>query len=203
MTPSQTEFRVLRETIAFRGTVRMALVPFTMIGWAIVAGSFVLFTDVPMAAVFSLGVLIAGFEAIHALHVGVERIGRYLQVFYETDIDGPRWESTAMRLGPGLPGGGVDPLFAVLFIFATVANLILAFIPSPTRLDLTALLALHVGVIIRVVRARGAAARQRAVDLETFRAIRVQDANARAQAPGAGSHAEPSTAHSAAHDPGR
>jgi len=52
---------------------------------------------------------IGGFEAIHALHVGAERIGRYLQVYYEDAPDAPRWETTAMAVGPALPGGGIDP----------------------------------------------------------------------------------------------
>ena len=178
MSLTEIEFRVLRETIALRGTVRMALLPLTLIGWA-VAGAIVLSTDVPIAAVFTLGILVAGFEAGHALHVGVERIGRYLQVYFERDPNGPRWESTAMRLGPGLPGGGVDPLFPVVFVAAAMANLVLAIVPEPTRADLMVLLSLHAAFIVRIVRARGAAARQRAVDLEMFRALWVQDAGPR------------------------
>ena len=37
MSLSDAEFRVLRETIATRGTVRMALLPLTMFGWAVIA----------------------------------------------------------------------------------------------------------------------------------------------------------------------
>jgi hypothetical protein len=162
----------------------MALLPVTLIGWAI-AGATLLSTELPIAALFTLGILVAGFEALHALHVGVERIGRYLQVYFERDPSGPRWESTAMRLGPGLPGGGVDPLFTVVFATATLANLVLAIVPEPTRADLIVLLAVHAAFIVRIVRARGAAARQRAVDLEMFRALWVQDAGSRAPAPGA------------------
>ncbi len=174
MSLSDAEFRVLRETIATRGTVRMALLPLTMFGWAVIAGGILLVTELPFAGIFSLAVLVGGFEAIHALHVGVERIGRYLQVYYETGADGPLWESTAMRSGPGLPGAGVDPLFTIVFVSATMANLVLVFIPEPTRLDLGVVAVLHIAFFVRLVRARGAAARQRAVDLETFRAIRTQ-----------------------------
>ena len=71
------------------------------------------------------------------MHVGVERIGRYLQVFYEGTADGPMWETTAMSVGPALPGGGVDPLFTVVFAFATLLNLIPAIVPSPTTLELS------------------------------------------------------------------
>ena len=183
MSLTEIEFRVLRETIAFRGTVRMALLPLTILGWA-VTGAVLLPARLPIAAVFSLAILVAGFEALHALHVGVERIGRYLQVYFERDPNGPRWESTAMRLGPGLPGGGVDPLFTVVVVAATLANLVLAIVPEPTRADLIVLLSLHIAFIVRIVRARGAAARQRAVDLEMFRALWVQDSGSRAPSSG-------------------
>ncbi len=93
--------------------MRIVLLPVTLFGWALIAGALLLFGDAAIAAVFSLAVLVAGFEAIHALHVGVERIGRYVQVYYEAGSDGPRWETTAMAVGPALPGGGIDPLFTV------------------------------------------------------------------------------------------
>ena len=37
---------------------------------------------IPVATLLPLVLLAACFEAIFALHTGVERIGRYLQVFY-------------------------------------------------------------------------------------------------------------------------
>src|SRR4030095_12538391 len=123
MSLKDAEFRVLRETIASRGTVRHALLPATLVGWALVAGVFLAFSEVATATLMALGVLVAGFEAIHGLHVGVERIGRYLQVFYENHGDGPLWESTALRLGPGLPGAGVDPLFTLVLLAAPFVHL--------------------------------------------------------------------------------
>jgi hypothetical protein len=144
----------------------------TLLGWAARACQLLFVSDVPLASLFSLAVLVAGFEAIHALHVGVERIGRYVQVYYESREDGPCWETTAMKVGPALPGGGIDPLFTVVFICATVVNLIPGLVPSPTRVQLVALALLHVAFLVRLVRARGAAARQRAVELESYRAIR-------------------------------
>jgi hypothetical protein len=170
------EFRVLRQTIAVRGTVRMVLVPVTLFGWALLAGALVIFSEWPIAALLSLGVLVGGFEAIHALHVGVERLGRYIQVYYETETSGPRWESTAMRLGPGLPGGGVDPLFTVLFVCATLANLITVFIPPPPVAEAALPLILHSAFIVRVVRVRRAAARQRGNELEMFKRVRAEGA---------------------------
>jgi hypothetical protein len=172
---TESEFRSLRQTIALRGTVRMALLPFTMVGWALLAVLLLLFGELPAAVLFPLAVLVGGYEAIHALHVGAERIGRYIQVFYEdAPGDAPRWETTAMAVGPALPGGGIDPLFSVVFISVTLANLIPAFTPAPTPLELGILLPLHFAFIVRVVRARGAAARQRAVELESYRAIKTQ-----------------------------
>jgi hypothetical protein len=118
-------------------------------------------------------VLLAGFEAIHALHVGVERVGRYLQVFYENGSDGPLWESAAMRFGPGLPGAGVDPLFTSVFVGATLVNVAILTAPFHTVWDGVAVGA-HAAFLVRAGRARRAAAQQRAVDLETFTAIRAQ-----------------------------
>jgi len=174
MSLTDSEFAALRATITIRGTVRMALLPVVLLGWALVAVLLLLFGELPAAVLFRLAVLVGGFEAIHALHVGAERIGRYLQVYYEDLPDGPRWETTAMAVGPALPGGGIDPLFSVLFVCATLANLIPAFTPQPTRPELAILLPLHFAFIVRIIRARGAAARQRAVELESYRAIRSQ-----------------------------
>jgi hypothetical protein len=172
MSLTELEFAALRQTIATRGTMRVALVPITFLGWATLAAVLLLFSDLPVAAIFSLAVLTAGFEAIHALHVGVERIGRYLQVYYEAGNSGPQWETAAMAVGPALPGGGVDPLFSVVFSSAAVLNLIPALLPQSTPFELGVIGALHALFIVRVLRARIAAARQRAVELESFRALR-------------------------------
>ena len=172
MSLNELEFTALRQTIAIRGTARVILLLVALLGWSALTMVLLLFSSIPVAAVYPLAVLAAGFEAIHALHVGVERIGRYLQVYFEAEADGPRWETTAMRVGPALPGGGSDPLFTVVFASAAVLNLIPALLPEPTPIELGVLLALHLAFLIRVVRARGAAARQRAVELETFRALK-------------------------------
>jgi hypothetical protein len=174
MSLTETEFAVLRNTIATRGTVRMVLLPVTILGWAVLSAGVFLYAEAPVAVVFPLAVLVAGFEAIHALHVGVERIGRYLQVNYESLPDAPQWESTAMRVGPALPGGGIDPLFTVVFLATTFANLVPVAALDVNRVEFGTLAMLHVVFIIRLVRTRGAAARQRAVDLETFKAIKSQ-----------------------------
>jgi len=174
MSPSLSEFTVLRQTIATRGTVRMALLPITVIGWTTIAVALLRGDAIPgLLSLVPLSVLIGGFEAIHALNVGVERIGRYLQVYYEgQQPDGPVWETTAMAVGPGLPGGGIDPLFTVVFAALTGLNLTLAFPELRTTTEYVVVLPVHAIFWIRLIRARGAAARQRAVDLETYRAIK-------------------------------
>jgi hypothetical protein len=171
MTLSESEFAALRQTISSRGTTRMVLLPVTLAGWA---GAALLgdIGGVPHATLFALIVLAAGFEAIHALHAGVERIGRYLQVFYEGSPGSPKWETTAMAVGPALPGGGVDPLFTVVFGLAALVNLIPAFMPWPAPLEGGFIATVHVVFLVRLVRARVAAARQRAVELESYRAIK-------------------------------
>jgi hypothetical protein len=177
MSLAESEYTALRQTIASRGTARMALLPVTFIGWAIVAATLTVLGNQPATSLFTLAVLAAGFEAIHALHVGVERIGRYLQVFYEGTPEGPLWETTAMSVGPALPGGGVDPLFTAVFTFATFVNLLPAIVPSPTTVELFVIGVLHAAFVARLVRARGAATRQRAVDLESYRAVKMRMSN--------------------------
>jgi hypothetical protein len=179
MSLPESEFSILRQTIASRGTTRVVLLPVTLLGWAALACQLLFVSDVPLASLFSLAVLVAGFEAVHALHVSVERIGRYVQVYYESREDGPRWETTAMKVGPALPGGGIDPLFTMVFVCATVINLIPALLPSPTRLQLGVMGLLHAAFLVRLVRARGAAARQRAVELESYRAIKSEHPTAK------------------------
>src|SRR5262249_52559510 len=154
-----------------------------------------LISEAPLAVLYPLAVLVGGFEAIHALHVGVERIGRYLQVYYESNGSGPRWETTVTSVGPALPGGGIDPLFSVVFICASFVNIVPALggtlfhyqnaLPGPTRTELGVIAVLHLAFVVRIVRARGAAARQRAVELESFRAIHAQIPGAESTNPNA------------------
>lgn len=177
MSLTDSEYAALRQTIATRGTVRIALLPLTMVAWSAAAALLLLFSDLPATALFTLVILVAGFEAIHALHAGVERVGRYLQVFYEDAPAGPRWESTAMAVGPALPGGGIDPLFTVVFAAAAILNLIPALQPQPTLVELAVIGVTHLAFLLRIVRARGAAARQRAVELESFRALKARQAD--------------------------
>jgi len=156
----------------------MVIMPVTCALWAAVAAALFIFGQVPLTGLLSLMVLAGGFEAIHALHVGAERIGRYIQVCYEGTPEGPQWETAAMTVGPALPGGGVDPLFSVVFIGAATINLIVTSLePLPTWEELALVGACHAALAFRVVRARIAAARQRAVELESFRALLLRQRN--------------------------
>ena len=100
-----------------------------------------------------LTVLFGGFEAVWTLHVGVERIGRFIQVSYESG-DGASWETSAMRASPGLPGSGADPLFSVVFAVASLVNLGVAFVAQPTAVEIVLLFAAHAALLLRLARAR-------------------------------------------------
>jgi hypothetical protein len=172
MSLTESEFTALRTTIASRGTARMVLVPIVVIAWASLAIIVVLFGDLPVAALPPLAILVAGFEAINALHVGVERIGRYLQVFYEGTPGAPAWETIAMAAAPRLRGTGVDPLFTVVFAAATILNMTTALVPEPTPLETLVIGGFHTAFLVRIVRARHQASSQRARDLRAFQDAR-------------------------------
>ena len=95
----------MRDTIRQRGTVRMALVPLIFFGWAATAVAMTAVITVSVSTLVPLLVLAAGFEAIFALHLNVERIGRYLQVYHEAEGG---WEHVAMAFGQCVVGIGSD-----------------------------------------------------------------------------------------------
>jgi hypothetical protein len=128
------------------------------------------FLSIPAVTLVSLVLLAGAFEAVFALHVGVERMGRYLQVFYED-----RWEQTAIAFGAPLAGTGSDPLFAVFFGLATILNFIPVLLVEPVPVELAVLGGAHALFIIRLVVARQVARRQRSADLERFRKMRDDD----------------------------
>jgi hypothetical protein len=141
---------------------------------------------------------------VFALHVGVERIGRYLQVFHEADgsdglggTDGSDesgrpdgsggsgrsgessgsgglwgWEHAAMAFGR--PAGAVtsDALFTVPFLIAAFINAAPALIADPARVELVFVGGAHALFVLRLISARQAAGRQRAIDLERFQKLK-------------------------------
>jgi len=162
------EFEALRATIRERGTVRMILLPVTFGLWAGAAIATTAVVALPIAALVPLMVLAAGFEAIYALHINVERIGRYLQVFHETDGG---WEHIAMTFGQRFPGRGPDALFSNLFLIATALNYLpVALGGSVPELVVAGLL--HLLLAFHIGTARNRASKQRQQDLERFETIK-------------------------------
>lgn len=149
----------------------MTLVSATVATWAALAVVTDIWLATPLATLVPLVVLATGFEAAFAMHVGVERIGRYLQVEYEGTEGAPAWEHTAMHFGaaPTPAAGRVDPLFAAMFIYAAVLNLVPVLLMTLGTSEAWGELAFfglaHVVFVVRIVRARSYAARQRELDL--------------------------------------
>ena len=163
----------MRDTIRQRGTVRMALIPLIFLGWAATAVAMTAVITVSVSTLVPLLVLAAGFEAIFALHLNVERIGRYLQVYHEADGG---WEHVAMAFGARYKGAGPDPLFVQLFVFAASLNFLPVTLVAEDVAEVVVLALAHLVFVYRIRTARTTAAKQRALDLERFTAIRNEPA---------------------------
>ena len=167
------EYQTLRATIQQRGTARLTLALVAFVAWAGLAVAIHVLAAAPVLSLVSLTVLAAGFEIVFALHVGVERIGRYLQVYYEVADVPPAWEHVAMLGGVRLrrPPGGLDPLFGGLFLFAVVLNLLPVAL-SAEPIEGIVLGVFHAGVVARIVVSHRFASNQRARDLEVLTQMR-------------------------------
>jgi hypothetical protein len=174
MTPRDLEeYSALRATIRERGTARVWIVLAGTTFWAGLTIATVVLSVPPVTTLVPLLVLAATFEIVFALHTGVERIGRYLQVFFEAP--GERaWEHTAMAFGRKFPGGGSDPLFAPYFATATVLNLLPAALaqPRPFAIEWVVIGLPHLLILAHVWRSRRRSAVQRAIDLERFEKLK-------------------------------
>jgi hypothetical protein len=164
----QLEYAAMRATIRERGTARLVLVPVIFVAWAATVVATAAVITVALSTLVPLMILVAGFEAIFALHTNVERIGRYLQAFHEPEEG---WEHVAMEFGRRFPGKGPDPLFGRLFTIAVSINYLPAALGG-TPIELALLAVVHLGVILRFRVARQAAGGQRAQDLERFLALK-------------------------------
>ena len=160
----------MRDTIRQRGTARMVLVPLLFVGWAGTAVATAAVITVGLSTLVPLLVLAAGFEAVLALHLNVERIGRYLQVFHEREGG---WEQVAMAYGQSFPGSGPDPLFTQLFVFGVSVNFLPAALGGEP-LEIAVVAIVHLALVYRIRMARTRAGRQRAEDLERFEQLRTQ-----------------------------
>jgi hypothetical protein len=175
------EYRVLRDTIALRGTWRPALLLGGTAVWAAVLIAVLVLLPYPLASTIPLLVLVAAFETIRSLHFGSERIGRYLQVFHEEAggknrlADTPAWEGVAMVFGARVPGAGGHPLFVPLFGLATAINFLAVLLPGPIPVELGLLTVPHLAFLVWLVASDRAMRAQRAVELARFRELRDQE----------------------------
>src|SRR4029453_18726464 len=174
MTPRELEeYRALRATIRERGTTRVWIFVVGLGIWSgLVIGTAAL-AALPEATLLPLLTLAGVFEAVFALPTGVERVGRYIQVFYESESpDSSNWEYTAMAFGRAFSGSASDPLYGRFFWIATVLNFIPAVLAGALPFEGTVIAAAHVVFIVRVVVAERHAARQRAEDLDHFQKLK-------------------------------
>jgi hypothetical protein len=170
------EYRALRATIRERGTARLVVAAAAFLVWPALTVAAASADGGPWLTLLPLIALWGGFEVIYQCHVGVERVGRYLQVKYEGAASLPAWETTAMRLGstPGA-GTGADPLFIRLFVVATLINLA-PLVPvglttgsaTAATVQLTITVVLHVAFYLRLSAGRRFATVQRAAELKLF-----------------------------------
>jgi hypothetical protein len=167
------EYRVLRATIRERGTLRAGLLVAGLCVWAALHLTVQIWLPMPVTSLVPLLVLAAVFEGVFALHVGVERIGRYLEAAYEdTASAGPLWEHTAHAFGKTMTdtAGRLDPLGASLFVLATLLNMVPVLIAAwtPPFVELAVYGGIHLLFIVRIDRGRRFAKRQRGQELEQF-----------------------------------
>src|SRR3954451_18471647 len=112
LTPREKEeYRALRAAIAARGATRVWLFLAVMVAWAAATIATAALAALPVATLLPLLVLAAGFEAVFSVHTGVERVGRYLQVFYAPEEIERDWVRTVMASSRAYPGASADPLF--------------------------------------------------------------------------------------------
>lgn len=174
---SRTEYLVLRRTIADRGALRPILALAGIGIWAALLMAVLAWLPYPVAAALPLMVLVATFEIIRPLHFAVERIGRYLQVFYEERgepsrplSDSPAWERVAMRFG-AVPGVGGHPLFVPIFFFALLINMLAVVLPGPAPVELGVLGGAHLAFGVWLLLADRAMRRQRDTELARLREL--------------------------------
>ena len=164
------EYRALRATIRERGTARVWAFVVGLVAWAGLVIATAALAALPVATLLPLLVLAAVFEAVFALHIGVERIGRYLQVYFE-DEDTSGWEHVAMAYGRVFRGGS-DPLFALAFVGAAVLNFVPVLIAEPVAIEVAVIGLAHVLFVVRIALARRQAGRQRVIELDRFQRLR-------------------------------
>ena len=172
------EYSALRDTIRERGTARSWTCLAGFFAWAVCLLLVLIWLPNPVAAVVPLVVLVVTFELIRAGHLGVERIGRYLQVFYEENLGAdvaftpPTWERTAMVQGPTLPGAGGHPFYLPMFLIATLVNLLAIVLPGPILLEIATLIVPHAAFVAWMLYCDRGMRKQRTTELARYRALK-------------------------------
>ena len=166
------EYRALRDTIRERGTARHWILIVGLATWCGLALAISVFAVTPVTTLFPLLLLAAVFEVVFALHTTVERVGRYVQVFFESSSDAAAWEHVAMAYGRSFGGGGIDALFSPLFATATLFNFIPVLVTGPPAIDWALVGVVHALFVVRVWVARNHAGQQRTIDLERFETLK-------------------------------
>jgi len=169
----QLEYTALRATIRERGTARFYVFAGGFAAWGAVATATAALAFSPLATLLPLLVLAAIFETVFALHIGVERIGRYLHVFHE-ETGVTKWEHAAVAFGRPKGAATADPLFSVPFFLAAVFNVAPALIVAPTTPELIFIGGAHALFVLRLLVARETARRQRAIDQARFADLKSQ-----------------------------
>ena len=174
MTPRELEeYRALRATIRERGTARVCLMAAGFVVWASLVLATATLMTLPVATLLPLIVLAAIYEGVLALHLGVERVGRYVQVFFEADDEGHRrWEHTAMAFGKEAAKGTPDPLFSTFFVLAAIWNFVPAVLAGALPIEWAVVGTAHLLFIARVMSGRRLAAGQRVADLARFQQLK-------------------------------
>jgi hypothetical protein len=166
------EYRALRATIRERGTTRLWIFLIGLSFWGGLTVATAALAELPVATLLPLLILAADFEIVLTLHTGVERIGRYIQVFFEDEGEDPGWEHRIMSFGQSFPSGLGDPLFTPYFLTATIFNFVPVLFASPLPIEYGVVGSIHALFVVRVLTARRSAARQRVVDLERFQRLK-------------------------------
>lgn len=166
------EYRSLRATIQQRGTLRVIVALVTWSAWAGLAMLGWTSGVSPIAGMIPLLLLVGGFELVLSLHTGVERVGRYLQITFESGHSTPpAWEHVAMGMSRiWLSPGGLDPLFSGVFLLATLINALPALVSSSTAEQSGAAI-VHAAFAVRIMMARRFAARQRSHDASALHQV--------------------------------
>ncbi len=180
--PASCEYAALRETIRSRGGARPWAFLVGISTWAVSLVGLLVLLPNPIAAVVPLVVLLATFEVVRALHLGVERIGRYLQVFFEetsaqnVPLTAPAWERAAMLFGPTVPGAGGHPFFLPVLVLATCINFLAVVLPGPVIVEWATMAVPHLAFIVWMGYCDRAMRKQRATELSRFREMKASGA---------------------------